>query len=56
MAFINIEIKARTERTKEIRQFLQEQYAQFKGIDEQTDTYFNVSNGRLKLRQGKIEK
>ena len=55
MAFINIEIKARTGRVEEIRQFLQEQGAEFKGVDEQTDTYFNVSNGRLKLRQGKIE-
>ena len=24
-------------------------------MDEQTDTYFNVSNGRLKLREGNIE-
>jgi len=55
MAFINIEIKARTERVEEIRQFLQGQDAEFKGVDEQTDTYFNVSNGRLKLRQGNIE-
>ena len=55
MAFINIEIKARTDRTKEIRQFLQEHHAEFKGIDEQIDTYFKVSNGRLKLRQGNIE-
>lgn len=29
--------------------------ADFKGTDEQTDTYFNVSNGRLKLREGNIE-
>ena len=55
MPFINIEIKARTERTDEIRQFLLEKNAEFKGVDEQTDTYFNVPNGRLKLRQGNIE-
>jgi len=55
MGFINIEIKARTGRTKEIRKFLLEQQAEFKGTDEQTDTYFKVSNGRLKLRQGNIE-
>lgn len=29
--------------------------ASFKGTDHQTDTYFNVSNGRLKLREGNIE-
>lgn len=27
----------------------------FKGTDYQTDTYFNVSKGRLKLREGNIE-
>ena len=55
MPFINVEIKARTNRTDAIRHFLQAQKADFKGVDEQTDTYFNVSSGRLKLRQGKIE-
>jgi len=25
------------------------------GIDQQTDTYFNVANGRMKLREGNIE-
>ena len=55
MSFINVEIKAKTSRTNEIRKFLQEHHAEFKGVDEQTDTYFNVPNGRLKLRQGKIE-
>lgn len=55
MWFINVEIKARTSRTNEIRKFLQEHDAEFKGVDEQTDTYFNVPNGRLKLRQGNIE-
>ncbi|MCP4724418.1 MAG: class IV adenylate cyclase, partial [bacterium] len=27
----------------------------FKGIDKQTDTYFDVKKGRLKLREGNIE-
>ncbi|NII28689.1 class IV adenylate cyclase [Pseudoflavitalea sp. X16] len=55
MSFINIEIKARTERAAEIRQYLLNRGAEFRGTDEQTDTYFNVPNGRLKLRQGNIE-
>jgi adenylate cyclase class 2 len=55
MTFINIEIKARTQRTDEIRDFLRANNAIFKGVDDQTDTYFKVPNGRLKLRQGKIE-
>lgn len=55
MSFINIEIKARTQLADEIRKFLLEKNALFKGVDHQTDTYFNVSRGRLKLRQGNIE-
>ncbi len=55
MAFLNIEIKARTQRTNQIRKFLLDNGADFKGTDYQTDTYFNVPNGRLKLRQGNIE-
>jgi adenylate cyclase, class 2 len=55
MSFINIEIKARTTRAEAIRQFLQDEGADFKGIDYQADTYFNVPKGRLKLRQGNIE-
>lgn len=30
-------------------------HADYKGTDCQTDTYFNVPRGRLKLRQGNIE-
>lgn len=55
MSFINIEIKARTVKAGQIRQYLLNRGADFKGIDHQTDTYFNVPNGRLKLRQGNIE-
>jgi adenylate cyclase, class 2 len=55
MTFINIEIKARTANADKIRQYLLNRGADFKGIDHQTDTYFNVPNGRLKLRQGNIE-
>lgn len=55
MAFINIEIKARTNKANEIRNYLLNHEAEAYGTDEQTDTYFNVPNGRLKLRQGNIE-
>ncbi|MGB8190494.1 MAG: class IV adenylate cyclase [Chitinophagaceae bacterium] len=55
MAFINIEIKARTSKADVIRQYLIDHAAELRGIDEQTDTYFNATHGRLKLREGKIE-
>ncbi len=55
MAFINVEIKARTTNAAGIRKILQEKNADFRGTDHQTDTYFNVPKGRLKLRQGNIE-
>jgi len=55
MSSINIEIKARTAKAAAIRQLLLDEGADFKGTDHQTDTYFNVPNGRLKLRQGNIE-
>jgi adenylate cyclase class 2 len=55
MGHQNIEIKARCADASFIRNYLLGQQAIFKGVDEQTDTYFEVSNGRLKLRQGTIE-
>jgi adenylate cyclase class 2 len=55
MSFINIEIKARTTQAATIRQFLLDNKAAYKGTDIQTDTYFHIPNGRLKLRQGNIE-
>lgn len=55
MSFINVEIKARTDRSAEIHDYLTQQGADFKGTDIQKDTYFNVPSGRLKLRQGSIE-
>lgn len=55
MTFINIEIKARTNKIAEIRDYLLANHAEYKGTDFQTDTYFNTSKGRLKLRQGNIE-
>jgi len=55
MAFLNVEIKAGCTDPSSIRQYLILNGAEFKGLDEQTDTYFNVPNGRLKLREGNIE-
>lgn len=55
MSFINFEIKARTNRPDQIREYLISHGAEFKGTDYQTDTYFSVRSGRLKLRQGNIE-
>lgn len=50
-----IEIKASSHQQKKIRNILLEKKADFKGKDHQIDTYFNVTNGRLKLREGNIE-
>jgi adenylate cyclase, class 2 len=55
MAFLNIEIKAKCNDPVFIRNYLLSAGAEFKGVDEQTDTYFAVANGRLKLREGNIE-
>jgi predicted adenylyl cyclase CyaB len=55
MAHINIEIKAKSNNQDAIREILQSQNADLKGIDHQIDTYFKVNNGRLKLREGEIE-
>src|ERR1041385_1653034 len=55
MSFLNIEIKARCKDPSFIRNYLLQHNAEFKGVDQQTDTYFNVQKGRLKLREGNIE-
>lgn len=55
MGFLNIEIKARCSNAEKVRKYLLNNKADFKGTDQQTDTYFNVRNGRLKLREGNIE-
>lgn len=55
MEHINIEIKAKCADQEKIRDILKSHNADFKGIDHQVDTYFKVSNGRLKLREGDIE-
>ncbi len=55
MRHVNIEIKARCGNPDRIRSILQTRSARFAGTDHQIDTYFRVSSGRLKLRQGNIE-
>jgi adenylate cyclase, class 2 len=55
MNHLNVEIKAKSSNQADIEQLLLEQNPRFMGIDHQIDTYFNVPNGRLKLREGNIE-
>ncbi len=55
MSIRNIEIKARSTRNEEIRRILNKLEAEYRGMDHQVDTYFHVPNGRLKLREGRIE-
>jgi len=55
MGFLNIEIKSRCSHPERIEQILIEEKADYKGLDHQIDTYFNVPIGRLKLREGNIE-
>jgi adenylate cyclase, class 2 len=55
MPQINIEIKAKSNNQDWIKEVLKSHHAEFKGVDHQTDTYFRVNAGRLKLREGNIE-
>ena len=52
---LNVEIKARCSDPGKMRGLLDKKDAVFKGLDHQIDTYFNILDGRLKLRQGSIE-
>jgi len=55
LSVLNIEIKASCKYLEQIRNILIDKKALSKGTDYQKDTYFNVSNGRLKIREGNIE-
>ncbi|MEO6870043.1 MAG: class IV adenylate cyclase [Ginsengibacter sp.] len=55
MSHINFEFKARVEHVDEAEQKLHQLNPTFIGMDLQTDTYFKVNQGRLKLREGNIE-
>jgi adenylate cyclase, class 2 len=50
------EIKARCSNQPAIRQILRARDARCIGTDRQKDTYFRVPSGRLKLREGTIER
>lgn len=52
---INVEFKAHCENPEKVREILAYEGADYKGRDHQVDVYFNVPNGRLKLRKGNIE-
>jgi adenylate cyclase class 2 len=51
-----IEIKARAHDHDRLRSVLFAHHADFKGTDRQIDTYFDAPRGRLKLREGVIER
>jgi len=51
----NFEFKAKVDNPESYEQKLLALNPVFKGEDHQTDTYFNVPSGRLKLREGNIE-
>ena len=52
---INYEFKASCNNLEALEMKLKELNPVFIGMDHQVDTYFNVPNGRLKLREGNIE-
>ena len=47
----NIEIKARYRRNRRSKNTLKKIGAQFEAVESQVDTYYNVDNGRLKIRE-----
>ena len=55
MKIINFEFKAIANDLHKLEEKLIEITPTFKGEDYQVDSYFNVTKGRLKLREGKIE-
>lgn len=55
MKIVNFEFKARLHNESQVRAVLKNLGARFIGTDRQVDTYFQVSSGRLKVREGRIE-
>ena len=56
MPHLNVEIKARCADFEPVRRVLRQRRARFAGEDHQVDTYFHARHGRLKLREGLIER
>lgn len=52
---LNIEFKAKSNNNEAAEKILLQHNPMFIGEDHQIDTYFNVPNGRMKLREGNIE-
>lgn len=55
MAHLNIEFKASAKNIEALEEKLIRHNPRYIGEDRQIDTYFNVLEGRLKLREGNIE-
>ncbi|MFC4261651.1 class IV adenylate cyclase [Ferruginibacter yonginensis] len=55
MTHLNIEFKARAHNLESLEAKLLTLNPRFIGTDHQKDTYYNVTIGRLKLREGNIE-
>lgn len=55
MPILNIEFKAKAKDIGALEDILLQHHPLFIGEDHQTDTYFNIASGRLKLREGNIE-
>ena len=55
MKLLNFEFKARLNNEPRVRAALKRLNARFIGTDHQTDTYFRVPSGRLKVREGRLE-
>ena len=55
MKIKNFEFKAKVDDLENYESKLLTLKPVFRGVDHQIDTYFNVSKGRLKLREGNIE-
>lgn len=55
MSILNIEFKAKVNDLRTLENKLLLLNPRYVGVDNQTDSYFNVEKGRLKLREGNIE-